>query len=535
MPAVMDGDVRQVAGESAAIREPSKFQRSIYDHNLLGEGDGVVNAVAGSGKTTTLVGCAQQLPFGQHEKTAFVAFNKHIAVELSGRLPDSVVCSTLHAIAFNVLKSVFDPISPDDWVDGYKYNKLCRTYWKLQGVNTWKNPEIEDGTCEWLRLAMLTRAEVTNAGLLQMAAEYGLNLPKDKRGGRPLPIGDMTAAVSTLLEWGLHGTPSWVTDDRMRFMGARQTISYDDMLHYPLSMGLGLPQMNRLYVDESQDLSRAQRELVMGMRAEGGRMLFVGDPYQSIYGFAGADTGSFHRIKEETGASELPLSICYRCPADHIRLAQEIVPHIEARPDAPSGIVENVKRERVVDRAMEGDMILCRVTAPLIKLAFELIEAGKPAVVRGKEIGKQLGRLIETIARVDNFRFEQFINHANNYKLQQLFILSQKEDNELAVEMFCDRMRTIETLYSRAWQQNVRDERSFRMFCEAMFSDERKCITLATVHKSKGLENPRVFLLQPELMPFPKAKTKQQIEQEWNLRYVALTRAKEALFFVPGE
>jgi superfamily I DNA/RNA helicase len=218
-----------------------------------------------------------------------------------------------------------------------------------------------------------------------------------------------------------------------------------------------------------------------------------------------------------------------------IKLAREIVPHIEARPGAPAGIVETVKCNKVVDMAMDGDMILCRVTAPLVTLAFELIEAGKPAVVRGKEIGKQLGRLVETIARVDGFRFESFLTHAANYRLQQLFILSQKEDNDLAIESFCDRMRTIETLYRRAYEQGVRDERSFRMFVEAMFSDERKCITLATVHKSKGLENPRVFILHPELMPFPKAKRPQQIEQEWNLKYVALTRAKEALFFVESE
>ena len=58
---------------------------------------------------------------------------------------------------------------------------------------------------------------------------------------------------------------------------------------------------------------------------------------------------------------------------------------------------------------------------------------------------------------------------------------------------------------------------------------------LATVHKAKGLEAPRVFILEPNLMPSPWAKKAWQIEQEGNLQYVAVTRALETLIYLPLE
>ena len=53
-----------------------------------------------------------------------------------------------------------------------------------------------------------------------------------------------------------------------------------------------------------------------------------------------------------------------------------------------------------------------------------------------------------------------------------------------------------------------------------------------TVHKSKGLENSTVYFLCPELIPSKFATQEWQIEQEWNLMYVGITRAKQNLYFV---
>jgi superfamily I DNA/RNA helicase len=59
-------------------------------------------------------------------------------------------------------------------------------------------------------------------------------------------------------------------------------------------------------------------------------------------------------------------------------------------------------------------------------------------------------------------------------------------------------------------------------------------VWLSTIHRAKGDEAERVYILRPDLLPHPRARTPQQQEQEQNLRYVAFTRAKEALSFVGG-
>jgi superfamily I DNA/RNA helicase len=55
---------------------------------------------------------------------------------------------------------------------------------------------------------------------------------------------------------------------------------------------------------------------------------------------------------------------------------------------------------------------------------------------------------------------------------------------------------------------------------------------LSTIHKAKGLENDRIFFLCPELIPSKYATQPWQYEQEANLKYVAITRAKQELIYV---
>jgi superfamily I DNA/RNA helicase len=71
---------------------------------------------------------------------------------------------------------------------------------------------------------------------------------------------------------------------------------------------------------------------------------------------------------------------------------------------------------------------------------------------------------------------------------------------------------------------------------ESIFTDDKTTpgIMLSSVHKSKGLEARRVFILLPEEapMPHPMSKTSWGREQEMNLKYVAITRAIEELVWV---
>jgi len=65
-----------------------------------------------------------------------------------------------------------------------------------------------------------------------------------------------------------------------------------------------------------------------------------------------------------------------------------------------------------------------------------------------------------------------------------------------------------------------------------VFSDDKAGITFSTVHKFKGGEAERVYILEPGLMPHPRAVQPWELVQESNLKYVSITRSKSELYFV---
>lgn len=71
-------------------------QLAVFEDVANGEGHTMVDAVAGSGKTTTILEAMKSVPEGC--SVLFVAFNKSIATELAKRAPAGVDVSTLHAL-----------------------------------------------------------------------------------------------------------------------------------------------------------------------------------------------------------------------------------------------------------------------------------------------------------------------------------------------------------------------------------------------------------------------------------------------------
>jgi superfamily I DNA/RNA helicase len=71
-----------------------------------------------------------------------------------------------------------------------------------------------------------------------------------------------------------------------------------------------------------------------------------------------------------------------------------------------------------------------------------------------------------------------------------------------------------------------------------LFVDDDKnenVVLMMTGHKAKGLQNPRVFWLRPDLCPSKMAKQEHEIEQEWHLVYVIKTRAQAEFYIVKPE
>jgi hypothetical protein len=293
---------------------------------------------------------------------------------------------------------------------------------------------------------------------------------------------------------------------------------------------------NGILVHNCQDLNAAQRELVIKLKAPNGRMTFVGDEKQAIMGFAGADATSVKVIADKTQAARLPLSICYRCPKSHLDMAREIVPEIEHAEHAEDGEVLHLDPDDLHTTLRQGDMVLCRTNAPLISTCFQLIARGVPAKVRGRDIGKGLTFLVESVEDVKGYTWDEFGKCLAEYEAKTIAKLSDKEGTGSQIQGLQDRAESVRLIQSQTHAKGqCRDAKELKVYINSLFTDSGSVIELSSVHKAKGLEADRVFILRPELLPHPRLNFRWQGEQEMNLKYVALTRAKQTLGFVQEE
>lgn len=249
----------------------------------------------------------------------------------------------------------------------------------------------------------------------------------------------------------------------------------------------------------------------------------------SIYGFRGSDTESIANIKAEFAAIELPLSVSYRCPKAVVKVAQQYVSHIEPSETAPEGEVKFLEVFEP-DTFLAGDAVVCRNSAPLVGLAFGLLHNGKPCKILGREIGQGLIKLIDQMSASTLDDLELALHRYHERESLKL-IAKGKEDQAEALD---DRIQSI-YLFIAALPEDKRSIDALKKWIEDLFSDSQGIVTLCTVHKAKGLEWERVFILDPQLMPSKWARQEWQQQQERNIAYVAVTRAKSSLIYITSK
>jgi DNA helicase-2/ATP-dependent DNA helicase PcrA len=474
---------------------PSPYQQRIYDFVEKGTGNAVIDAVAGSGKTTTIVKALSFIPTTQ--KVIFVAFNKSIVNELSSRVPSHVEVKTMHSFGFGACRYHMGNVMVKD-------DKVMEIIKQL--YPTWNIDEsVSEGYAHRVRsivdLAKLNLASSVEE-LYEIVEHHGIE------------------TLNSEVE------KAWIVYGIARNFG--KMIDMTDMIFLPAYNKWKVKQYDWVLVDECQDLNKCQQELLkMMIKPRTGRFIAVGDPRQAIYGFAGADARSFESLKSIPNTICLPLSVNYRCPNSVIELTKPLVPHLEAHDNAIEGEVDFEGKWKNIQ---DGDYVLCRTVRPLVKLCIDLLVEGKKATVRGRDIG---ANLITMLQRTKKSRFPDAIDQLYldaERSIQKSIKRGQNEAevrNSVATQSMSDKIQAIEIIGgSLDKTQDVITK------IESLFSDDKKGIVLSTIHKAKGLEANNVFILCPELMPFPYAKKDWEREQEMNLIYVAYTRAKRKLSFI---
>ena len=222
-----------------------------------------------------------------------------------------------------------------------------------------------------------------------------------------------------------------------------------------------------------------------------------------------------------------------------MEFAKKLVPTIEANNDGRTGvIIHDVKLEDVKD----GDMIICRNNAPLIKIYNELLKLGKKCFIRGKDIGNNLKNVVKSTRKkklsIDLKRDGVFPALYNDLFTQRDIIMNRfgiDEKNAMETQQMQNLLDIINALEVLSEGLTTSDELVERI--DAIFpkKDKKKGIALSTIHKAKGLEADNVYVACKSLMPSKSAKKDWEINQEYNLMYVAYTRAKNTLGFICEE
>lgn len=251
---------------------------------------------------------------------------------------------------------------------------------------------------------------------------------------------------------------------------------------------------------------------------------------QAIYGFTGSDSEAMNTLRSTFDAVSLPLSISYRCAKNIIIKAQSVMPTIEYNETAPDGEV-NYLNELDCNTLKPADMIICRKNAPIISLAFKLISKGIPAKVMGRDIGAGLVKLIEKLKPKGIDGKHGLIIKLTDWQNKETAKF-QKDDNQAMIDSINDKVACIMAVVDRS---NVSTVPDLIREIESLFSDDgnnKRVVILSSIHKSKGLEAETVYFLDSELIPLKFATKDWQLEQEYNLLYVGITRAKKVLNFI---
>lgn len=562
------------------MHTPSKYQSAIYEKFEQSPDSLLIEAVAGSGKTSTLVGLSEIIAnVFPAQKAAFLAFNRGIASELQRRISAPNVASmTLHAAGWASWKRGLGMDSNLCEVDGGKVHKILRE------LLTWQESR-EYGESTRKLVSAAKGLGIVPRGTFAASGEYaGL-------------VEDTDETWEGLIEhYALDEEDCDIRIVRKvlarSIATAGDTCDFDDMLYMPVIAGVPFDRFDIVLVDEAQDLSGIQHEMIARMvegptesAGEWGkrrRVIAVGDKNQAIYAFRGAHSDSMDRLAERFGMIRLPLSVSYRCPRAVVELARQWVPEIEASETAVDGYVgvegtdwplqcqlsltgpyitctrlpeykglgcrklniprrdwcghcngaEGISKWKSAADFHAGDAILCRNTRPLVSAAFALIRRRIRVVVLGRDIGKGLVQLVKKSKQAFVVDVLEWIDQYEGKEAARL-----RNKGEFArIASLSDRCATVRVFASELPDDATTGE--LVVSIEGLFNEVEGvgCVTLATVHKAKGLEWERVFVLDAsELMPSPYARQSWERDQERNLMYVAATRARRELRYIRSE
>lgn len=292
----------------------------------------LIEAVAGAGKTRTLVAMVQALRARMPEaRCLLLAFNAEMARHLRLRLRDDpgAEVATLHAFGLRLCSRAAAAAAAAT-TDGGGEEEGCCPSQKRRRVDPDLLVEVDPDKAHRIWASLVDVSTHTVAEWLRIRAA----VDRFRQSGQRME----TEVVET-------GPRSLVDTILARMLVDRQVVDQEDQIWMPLHYGWCVPpeeHYDLVLIDEAQDLNPAQHAFLRQCVAPPGsrtHVCAVGDPHQAIYAFRGADPQSMDRLADLFGMELYRLTCCFRCPRRVVFVAGQINRCLHAAPTAGTGVV----------------------------------------------------------------------------------------------------------------------------------------------------------------------------------------------------
>lgn len=225
---------------------PSSFQVAIFHEVEYSKDNLVIEAVAGSGKTTTII---EALKLLKGQKVLFLAFNKGIAEELQRRVPANIEARTLNSYGFQACMKGLNKKYLK--VDTNKTTAILRfEVMKIKESSTKEEKALYYKTASTIkRLVSLAKAnnmpKPTRADFDNLICDYDLGEIFQK----------LNENESQLFYQHLDTTYT-------KCIACTSVLDFDDQLFFPIYYNYPTSHYDVVMVDEAQDLNPIQIELI---------------------------------------------------------------------------------------------------------------------------------------------------------------------------------------------------------------------------------------------------------------------------------
>ncbi|XP_036099463.1 F-box DNA helicase 1 isoform X3 [Molossus molossus] len=443
-----------------------------------------IMAFAGTGKTSTLVKYAEKW---SGSRFLYVTFNKSIAKQAERVFPSNVTCKTFHSMA---------------------YAHVGRKYQSKKKLNLFKltpfmvNSVLAEGKGGFIRAKLVckTLENFFASADDELTIDHVPIWCKDNQGQRVMV--EQSEKLNSVLE----ASRLW---DNMRKLGECKEEAYQ-MTHdgylklWQLSKPL-LASFDAIFVDEAQDCTPAIMNIVLSQPCG---KIFVGDPHQQIYTFRGAVNALF--TVPHTHVFYLTQSFC--C--------------------LPKGDIRGDTKGQVA--------LLSRTNANVFDEAVRVTDGEVPA-------------RIHLIGGIKSFGLDRIIDiwillqPEEEQKKRNLVIKDRFIKRWVHKEGFSGLKRYVTAAEDKELEAKIAVVEKYNIRIPELVERIGKChiedvdfaeYILGTVHKAKGLEFDTVHVLDDfvkvpcarhNLAQLPHFRVESFSEDEWNLLYVAVTRAKKRL------